>query len=116
MSHYAKIENDIVVQVIVAEQDFIDTLEGEWVQTSYNTLGGKHLLGGTPLRKNYAGIGMVYDRERDAFRTSQPFNSWSLNEDSCVWEAPIPYPNDGDIYYWDEDKLEWIKYIITTEE
>ena len=77
--------------------------------------GGKHLLGGTPLRKNYAGIGMVYDRERDAFRTSQPFNSWSLNEDSCVWEAPIPYPNDGDIYYWDEDKLEWIKYIITTE-
>lgn len=116
MAHYAKIENDIVVQVIVAEQDFIDTLEGEWVQTSYNTLGGKHLLGGTPLRKNYAGIGMVYDRERDAFRTSQPFNSWSLNEDSCVWEAPIPYPNDGDIYYWDEDKLEWIKYIITTEE
>lgn len=115
MAHYAKIENDIVVQVIVAEQDFINTLEGEWIQTSYNTQGGVHTLGGTPLRKNYAGIGMIYDRERDAFRYGQPFDSWSLNEDSCVWEAPIPYPNDGNMYFWNEDNKEWVLYIITSE-
>ena len=115
MAHYAKIENDLVVQVIVAEQDFINTLEGEWIQTSYNTQGGVHSLGGTPLRKNYAGIGMIYDRERDAFRYGQPFNSWSLNEDSCNWEAPIPYPTDGNMYYWNEETLEWILSLITNE-
>jgi hypothetical protein len=112
MSHYAKIENNIVVDVIVAEQDFINQIEGEWVQTSYNTIGGTHYQGGTPLRKNYAGIGMIYDRERDAFRTEQPYNSWMLNEDSCIWEAPIPYPNDGNMYYWDEDNKEWILNTI----
>lgn len=107
MSHYAKIENGIVVDVIVAEQDFIDQIDGEWIQTSYNTKGGKHLQGGTPLRKNYAGIGMLYDRERDAFISTQPYSSWILDEESCVWEAPIPYPTDGNFYYWDEENGEW---------
>jgi hypothetical protein len=97
MSHYAKIENNLVVQVIVAEQDFIEQIEGEWIQTSYNNR----------IRKNYAGIGMIYDRERDAFYTQQPYSSWILNEDTCIWEAPIPYPTDGNFYYWDEDTLEW---------
>ena len=103
MSHFAKIENNIVTEVIVAEQDFIDTLDGTWVQTSYNTRGGVHLLGGTPLRKNYAGIGDTYDADRDAFISPQPFNSWTLNEDTCLWEAPISYPADNQKYSWDED-------------
>lgn len=107
MAHFAKIENDIVTNVIVAEEDFVQTLEGEWIQTSYNTSGGVHLLGGTPLRKNFAGIGYVYDRVRDAFYEHQPFQSWTLNEDSCLWEAPIPYPIDDKVYHWDESELNW---------
>lgn len=107
MSHFAKIENNIVVQVIVAEQDYINTKEGEWIQTSYNTRGGQHLLSRTPLRKNYAGIGYLYDRERDAFITQQPFPSWNLNEDSCIWEPPIPLPQDDNLYYWNENKINW---------
>jgi hypothetical protein len=111
MSHFAKIENDIVVQVIVAEQDFINTLDGEWIQTSYNTRSGEHLLGGTPLRKNYAGIGYIYDRERDAFYSPQPFPSWLFNEDKCIWVSPIPKPEVDDyLYYWSEEELNWIKY------
>lgn len=97
MSHFARIENNIVVDVIVAEQDFINQIDGEWIQTSYNN----------NIRKNYAGIGMIYDRERDAFYTQQPYSSWILNEDTCKWEAPVPYPTDGNFYYWDEDTLEW---------
>ena len=88
MAHYAKIENDIVVQVIVAEQDFIETIEGEWIQTSYNTKSGEHLLGGTPLRKNYAGLGYTYDRVRDAFIPHKPSEEYVLNEDKCIWELP----------------------------
>lgn len=110
MAHYAKIENDRVTQVIVAEQDFIDTLEGEWVQTSYNTYENKHALGGTPLRGNYAGIDYVYDRENDVFYTPQPFPSWVLNTSIWNWEAPIERPEDEDpfveppiIYDWDEE-------------
>jgi len=106
MAHWAKIENGIVTNVIVAEEDFIQTIEGEWKQTSYNTKGGVHLLGGTPLRKNYAGIGWVYDKVRDAFYEPQPFPSWIFNEETCIWNPPIPYPNDGD-YYWDEEILNW---------
>lgn len=108
MAHYAKIENDIVTNVIVAEEDFIQTLEGEWIQTSYNTKGGIHLLDGIPLRKNYAGIGNHYDRVRDAFYEPQPFPSWNLDEESCQWEAPVPYPTDGESYGWDEENLDWI--------
>lgn len=116
MSHFAKVENGIVTQVIVAEQDVIDSgLFGTgWVQTSYNTYGGVHRNGGTPLRKNYAGIGYTYDPIRDAFIAPQPYASWTLDENTCLWNAPIPMPTDGKLYYWDESSLTWIN-IETTE-
>lgn len=114
MSHFAKIEGGIVTQVIVAEQDFVDTQSGSWVQTSYNTHGGQHTLGGTPLRKNYAGIGYTYDSTRDAFYEPQPYASWTLNETSCLWEPPIAYPSDGKIYTWDEDTTSWLLNSDTT--
>ena len=113
MSHFAKVENGMVTQVIVIEQDVLDTgLWGDpasWVQTSYNTRGGEHLLGGTPLRKNYAGTGYTYDSERDAFIPPQPFPSWLLNEDSCQWQAPVAMNSDGKNYQWDEISLVWIE-------
>jgi hypothetical protein len=114
MSHFAKVEDGIVTQVIVAEQDVIDSgLFGTgWVQTSYNTQGGVHLLGGTPLRKNYAGIGYSYDEGRDAFIPPKPFNSWTLNEGTCLWDAPIPMPSDGKTYSWDEDSTSWVEITI----
>ena len=114
MSHFAKVENGIVTQVIVIEQDVLDTGmwgdPSQWVQTSYNTIGGQHRLGGIPLRKNYAGLGYVYDSVRDAFYAPQPFASWILNEDTCIWEAPIPMPalTEGIFYTWDEDTLSWV--------
>ena len=107
MSHYAKIENGFVVQVIVSEQDFIDTQSGIWVQTSYNTHGGQHILGGSPLRKNFAGVGMVYDSTRDAFYNPQPYLSWVLNETTCLWEPPFAYPDDDKNYEWKEDTTSW---------
>ena len=84
--------------------DFLTKLTGypEWKQTSYNTHGGVHNNGGTPLRKNHAGIGMTYDEARDAFIAPQPFSSWTLDEDTCQWEAPIAYPTDGKVYKWNE--------------
>ena len=103
MSHFAKIDDGIVTTVIVAEQGFVDTLEGTWVQTSYNTRGGAHTLGGTPLRKNYAGVDYIYDSVRDAFYVPKPHNSWVLDDTTCLWEAPIAYPYDGKTYTWDED-------------
>jgi hypothetical protein len=108
MSHFAKVENGIVTQVIVAEQDVIDSgLFGTgWVQTSYNTRGGQH-PNGTPLRKNYAGIGYTYDPQRDAFIPPKPFASWLLNEDTCLWDAPVAMPNDGAKYQWNEETLAW---------
>jgi hypothetical protein len=109
MAHYALIEDGVVVNVIVAEQDFIDTQSGTWVQTSYNTRAGVHILQGTPLRKNYAGIGYVYDADRDAFYAPSPYPSWVLDEDTCTWEAPVAYPNDGLMYKWDEATLTWIE-------
>ena len=112
MAHYALIEDGVVTNVIVAEQGFIDTQSGTWVQTSYNTQAGVHLLGGTPLRKNYAGIGYVYDAERDAFYAPSPYPSWVLDEDTCTWEAPIAYPSDASEekrYTWDESTLSWIE-------
>ena len=113
MSHFAKInENNIVTQVIIAEQDFINIIEGEWIQTSYNTYGGKHLLGGTPLRYNYAGIGYIYNREYDAFHAPQPYNSWILNKETFIWEPPIPYPTDGKMYNWDESIINWKEIIL----
>ena len=111
MSHFAKIdENNIVTEVIVAEQDFINTLpdSSSWIQTSYNTQGGLHLNNGTPLRKNFAGVGYVYDSVMDAFIPPKLFASWLLNKTTCQWEAPIPYPNDGKDYIWDETKKNWV--------
>ena len=114
MSHFAQIdENNIVTRVLVIEQDVIDTgLFGEpasWIQTSYNTSGGVHSLGGTPLRKNYAGIGCTYDSTRDAFIEPKPYNSWVLNEDTCQYEPPILPPTDDKFYRWDEDTTSWIE-------
>jgi hypothetical protein len=112
MAHFARVTaHGIVEQVIVAEQDFIDTLPDatSWVQTSYNTFGGQHALGGTPLRKNFAGIGYRYDAERDAFIPPKTYPSWLLNEDTCLWDPPTPMPQDGSFYYWDEPTTSWIK-------
>jgi hypothetical protein len=112
MAHFAKVNNGIVEQVIVAEPEFFDTFvdssPGQWIQTSYNTRGGVHTLGGTPLRKNYAGIGFTYDATKDAFIPPKPYASWTLNEDSCLWEAPVAYPDDGEIYAWDETTTAWV--------
>jgi hypothetical protein len=111
MSHFARVVNGIVTEVIVAEQDFIDSLpeSSSWVQTSYNTYGGVHALGGTPLRKNYAGIGFIYNPLRDAFIPPKLYASWKLNETTCLWEPPIQYPNDGKDYVWDEITTSWVE-------
>jgi len=120
MAHYAKIINEIVQKVIVAEADFFDTFvddsAGSWIQTSYNTRGGVHYQpnSNTPsddqskaLRKNFAGIGYSYDQTRDAFIPPKPFNSWILDEDTCLWEAPVAYPDDGQMYEWNETEQQW---------
>lgn len=117
MSHFAQIDgNNIVTQVLVIEQDVVNTgLFGEpssFVQTSYNTHGGVHALGGTPLRKNYAGIGYTYDVGRDAFIPPKPYNSWVLNETTCLWNAPVAMPTDADKRYtWDETTTNWVEVI-----
>jgi len=119
MAHFAKIENNLVTQVIVADQDFVDTLEGTWIKTSYNTFAGKHYTEDEEgiktessdqtkaLRKNYAGIGYTYDSTRDAFISPKPYNSWILDEDTCTWEPPINKPDDDNFYDWNEDTLSW---------
>jgi len=118
MAHFAKVVNGVVSQVIVAEPEFFDTFvdssPGTWIQTSYNTRGGIHYSpetgepdGGVALRKNYAGIGFTYDATRDAFYAPQPYPSWTLNEDSCVWEPPVAYPTDGELYNWNEETQSW---------
>ena len=120
MSHFAKVENGTVTQVIVAEQDFIDAGHvgdpSEWVQTSYNTRGGVHYGqdgqpdGGQALRGNYAGIGYVYDADLDAFYPPKPYASWTLNTTTFTWEAPTPMPTDGKLYTWDEPTTSWIEF------
>lgn len=119
MSHFAKVENGIVTQVIVIEQDVVDTgLFGDpalWVQTSYNTSGGVHSQGNTPLRKNYAGIGYTYDATRDAFIPPSPYPSWLLDETTCLWNPPTPMPTDASgeqMYTWDETTTSWKKTKI----
>jgi hypothetical protein len=120
MAHFALIEDGIVMNVIVAEQEVIDSGSfgdpSNWVQTSYNTKGGIHYDpitnqpdGGIPLRKNYAVIGGIYDKERDAFYQPQPYSSWMLDEETCKWVAPIPYPDvpHTQMYLWDGANLEW---------
>ena len=117
MSHFAEIKDGIVQRVLVVEQDFIDTGRlgdsSNWIQTSYNTKGGVHYApnssdpdGGVALRKNYAGIGYIYDVGRDAFYAPQPFASWTLDESTCIWEPPTPHP--GYPSGWDEDELSWV--------
>jgi hypothetical protein len=109
MSHFAKVENGIVTQVIVAEQDVIDSgaFGDGWVQTSYNTHAGQHPEG-RPLRKNYAGVGYTYDIYRDAFYAPQPFESWTLDDETCTWQPPVAYPDDGNRYTWDEHTASWV--------
>ena len=112
MAHFARVKGGIVQEVIVAEQDYIDNMvatePGKWIQTSYNTSGGVQTLGGTPLRKNFAGKNWTYDEARDAFIPPKPevdgkvSESWVLNETTCLWDPPVAEPNDGKRYYWDE--------------
>jgi hypothetical protein len=115
MPHFAQIDDDnTVIQVIVAEQDFIDSgVVGDpskWIQTSYNTFAGQHKLGGIPLRKNYAGIGYSYDPKLDAFIPPKAFASWTLDVETCQWTAPITMPTaENKLYHWDEDSVSWIE-------
>jgi hypothetical protein len=113
MGHFAKVLDGKVIQVIVAEPDFfntfIDTSAGTWLQTSYNTYGNLHKLGGTPLRGNFAGVGFTYDQANDVFYAPQPFPSWSLNQSTWLWEAPISLPTTNGRYKWDEPSLSWIE-------
>ena len=115
MSHFAKVTDGKVTQVIVAEKEFFDTYvdstPGEWIQTSYNTQGGVHKLGGTPLRGNYAGIGYTYDRTNDVFYAPQPYASWVLNKTTWSWEAPVAMPTDDKRYSWDEETKSWVEVV-----
>lgn len=120
MAHYAFLdENNIVTEVIVGKDEGEDGVDWEahygnfrgqtCKRTSYNTYGGVHNGGGTPFRKNYAGIGYTYDPNRDAFISPRPYNSWVLNEDTCVWGPPTPMPDDGNRYIWDENTTSWVQ-------
>jgi hypothetical protein len=113
MGHYAKVENGIVTQVIVAEgPDWCETnLGGEWVQTSYNTHGGVHANGKFPIHKNYAGIGYTFDGT--GFAAPQPYASWTLNSATYLWEAPTAKPDDGKFYDWNEADQEWVEIIVS---
>lgn len=119
MGHYAKVLNGEVINVIVADPEFFDTFidssPGTWIQTSYNTKGGVHYGqdgnpdGGVALRGNYAGIGMLYDSVNDVFYPKQPYPSWVLNQNTWLWNAPVPYPEDGKRYEWDETTEAWVE-------
>ena len=123
MAHFAKIgDGNIVEEVVVVHNDtatsesagenFLNNMYGTsdtWKQTSYNTHGGTHKLGGTPFRKNYASVGGTYDADKDAFIPAQPYNSWTLNNDTCLWEAPVDIPNDGKAYLWDGASTSWVE-------
>ena len=129
MAHFAKIVSVnefifVVTDVIVAEQDFIDSLAdaSNWIQTSYNTRGGIHYApnsntpdDGIALRKNFASNGYTYDLNRDAFIPPKFYDSWIFNESTCLWDPPIPYPDDDNMYEWDEDNIEW-KFVPPTPE
>ena len=118
MAHFAEIdaEGTVLRVLVVADaqdnrgQEFLANdlgLGGTWKKTSYNTVGGVHSNGGTPFRKNYAGVGYKYDEAKDAFIAPKPFASWSLNEDTCLWESPVAHPNDGGMYNWNEETTSW---------
>ncbi len=121
MASFAKIGSGNIVEQVVAVSNEVATTEqagveflqnlyndkATWKQTSYNTYGGVHSLDGTPFRKNFAGVGYTYDETKNAFISPKPFNSWSLNETTCLWEAPVAYPDDNKEYEWDEDTTSW---------
>jgi hypothetical protein len=121
MAHFSKIgTGNIVEQVVVVSNDIATTEQAGidflqklfnnrdvWKQTSYNTIGGEHRLGGTPFRKNYGAVGFKYDQSRDAFISPKPFNSWILNETTCLWESPVVKPDDGQRYNWNEQNQTW---------
>ena len=117
IAHWAEIDSDnIVTRVLVVADDKEDGqtflaedlgLGGTWKKTSYNTIGGVHTLGGTPFRKNFAGVGYTFDAAKDAFIPPKPFASWTLNATTCLWEAPTPMPTDDKIYTWDEATTSW---------
>lgn len=123
MAHYAFLDDNNVVTEVIVGRDEDEVVDGitDWeayygelrsqrcVRTSYNTHGGVHEVGGTPFRKNYAGIDFTYDESRDAFIPPQPYPSWVLNEETCFWDAPVPYPDDGLEYHWDEDTVSWVQ-------
>lgn len=119
MSHWAEInENNIVTRVLVGNNDdingdegykwLIDNLGGVWKKTSYNTKAGQHKEGGTPFRKNYAGVGFTYDESRDAFIPPKPFDSWILDEETCQWNSTVRLPDEENLYFWDEAELKWV--------
>jgi hypothetical protein len=130
MAHWAELdENNVVTRVLVGDNNdpagdegyqwLLDNLGGTWVKTSYNAVGGKRrnpetgeMTNDAGFRKNYAGIGYTFDAGRDAFIPPKPFNSWNLNEDTCLWEAPTPYPADGKMYRWDEDTTAWVEVTL----
>jgi len=126
MAHYAFVRDGMVVDVIVAEQEFVDWLStsgyrqpvgvGRWIQTSYNTQGNVHCQGGVPLRKNFAGIGYLYDAEADAFYAPRPHDTWILNTDTYIWEPPFPQPQDGKMYRWDPATNNWQAYTYPESE
>jgi len=121
MGHFAKVLNGLVTQVIVAEPEFfntfVDSSPGQWLQTSYNTRGGVHYGqdgqpdGGVALRANYAGVGYTYDQQNDVFYAPQPFPSWTISAPDWLWKAPVPVPQDGKFYFWDEATLNWVERI-----
>jgi hypothetical protein len=126
MAHYAFLDNiNIVTEVIVGKDEGEENTDWEvhygnfrgqvCKRTSYNTSGGQHNNGGIPYRKNYAGIGYSYDLTRDAFISPKPYASFTLNEETCLWEAPVPYPTDGERYTWNEETISWdlVSIVIT---
>jgi hypothetical protein len=115
MAHFAEVIDGVVERVIVADtKEWCETnLGGTWVQTSYNTQGGVHSQGGTPLHKNYAGIGYTFDGT--GFAAPQPYASWTLDEETYLWEAPVAMPEDGNLYTWNEDDLAWVEFVAPTE-
>jgi len=133
MAHWAELdENNVVTRVLVGDNNdpagdegyqwLIDNLGGTWVKTSYNAIGGKRrnpetneITEEAGFRKNYAGIGYTYDSAKDAFIPPKPFNSWLINEDTCLWDAPVAYPTDGKIYTWNEDVIAWEEVVLPTE-
>ena len=119
MAHFAELDDDNVVLRVLAVPDEQEHrgqeyladdmgLGGRWLQTSWNTYAGEHKKGGTPLRKNFAGVGSYYDEERDAFIYYKQLESYVLNEETCIFEPPKPYPTDGKLYVWNEDAVEWV--------